>query len=129
MVSHPEQSQEPHDILWRNVQVLRDVLRTLSEQARDAGDGRAADARSFVDRKLGEIARGSSLDDLRDDLELLYRKIIALAVSVLGDITVAPAFIGSARMLLSIIKPDLTDDELGAQIEQSMDRAIADADE
>jgi hypothetical protein len=60
MTQHESQEEVAHRILWGNVQSLREALLTLAEEARQSGDNEGSQARSFVEGKLAEIARGPS---------------------------------------------------------------------
>jgi hypothetical protein len=113
-----------HRILWGNVQSLREALRTLAGEARGSGDNDGSQARLFIESKLAEIPRGSSLDALWDDLELLYRKATVVAVDTMrrGQQQAALGFIGSAGMLLGILRPDLSEDERHDQLRASLDK-------
>jgi hypothetical protein len=113
-----------HRILWGNVQSLHEALRTNAEQARHSGDNEGSQARLFIDSKLAEIPRGSSLDALWDDLELLYRQATAVAVDSMhrGQQQAALGFIGSAGMLLGILRPDLSEDERHDQLMGSLNK-------
>ncbi|GGR04783.1 hypothetical protein GCM10010168_22370 [Actinoplanes ianthinogenes] len=116
-----------HDILWGNVQTVREVMRALAQKAAVNGEQSEAQARIFVENKLAEIPRGDSFDALWDDLEFLYRKITAGAVEMIvqDDHDAARAFLGSAGMLLGMLKPELTDDERGEVLGRSLDQRMA----
>jgi hypothetical protein len=136
MTQQESQDEVAHSILWGNVQSLREALRTLAEEERQNGDNDGSQARLFIEGKLAEVPRGSSLDALWDDLELLYRKTCAVTVEARrqGQQQATMGFIGSAGMLLHLLRPDLSEDEhhdqlmasLNAQTEeQATNRAAA----
>lgn len=115
-----------HEILWANVQSMREVLLAFAAQAAERGDEQGRQARLFIERKIAEVPRGASIDDLWTDLELLFRKTTALVAETLvsEQRQAGMAFIGSAGMLLGLLKPDLPADQREAQLMASIDRRI-----
>jgi hypothetical protein len=122
MTLQESQDEVAHRILWGNVQSLREALRTLAEEERRNGDNDGSDARLLIESKLAEIPRGSSLDALWDDLELLYRRTTAVAVEARRQRQqqATLGFIGSAGMLLGLLRPDLSDNERHNQLMASL---------
>ena len=122
MTQQESSDEVAHRILWGNLQSLREALRTLAEEERESGDDDGSQARLLIESKLAELPRGSSLDALWDDLELLYRKITAVAVEARrqGQQQATLGFIGSAGMLLGLLRPDLSDDERHEQLMASL---------
>ena len=116
-----------HEILWGNAQTLREVMRDLAQKAAADGDEEEGRARMFVESKLAEVSRGSSFDTLWDELEFLYRRITAGAVEMMlqEQHSAGRAFVGSAGMLLGLLKPDLSDDERNDVFARSLDQRMA----
>jgi len=119
--------ERAHDILWGNVQTLRGVMRGLAEKAAAGGNEIEARARLFIEGELAEVSRGESLDALWEELEFLYRRITAGAVEVMlqDQHDAGRAFVGSAGMLLGLLKPDLSDDEREDVLGRSLDQRMA----
>jgi hypothetical protein len=124
VTQHESQEEVAHRILWGDVQSLRGALLTLAEEARRSGDNDGGQARPFIESKLAVMPRGSSLDALWNDLELLYRKTTVVAVEAMreGQQQAALGFIGSAGMLLGMLNPHLSDDERHGQLMASLDK-------
>jgi len=102
-------------------------MRDLAQKAADGGDEEEGQARMFVEGKLAEISRGSSFDALWDELEFLYRRITAGAVEMMlqEQDSAGRAFVGSAGMLLGLLKPDLSDEERNDLFTSSLDKRMA----
>jgi hypothetical protein len=123
---HESPEEVAHRNLWHNVQSLREALRTLAEEERRSGDNDGSQARLLIESKLAEIPRGSSLDALWNDLELLYRQTIAVVAELTrqGQQQAALGFVGSAGMLLGLLRPDLSEDERNDQLIASLDKQV-----
>jgi hypothetical protein len=123
-MTQQQSQEEAHRILWGNVQSLREALRALGEDAIQSGDNDGSQARLFIESMLAEIPSGSSLEALWYDLELLYRKTTALVVeeNARGNHRAAMTFMGSAAMILAMIKPDLSEDERDEFLMASLDK-------
>jgi hypothetical protein len=123
-VTEQQSQEEAHRVVWGNVQSLRAALHGLAEEETQSGDINGGQARLFIESKLAEIPQGASFEELWNNLEFLYRQVTAVALAAMrqGKRQAGLAFIGSAGMLLGLLKPELSEDERQDQLMASLDK-------
>jgi hypothetical protein len=119
----PEE-ERAHSSLWRNLGVLRGVLVDLAAESRREGDDQATLAYEFVAARAAEISDAPSWSELWDSLEAFYRGATAVAAAAMRDQQreAYMAFARSAHMLLRVLQPEWTEEQVGDQIEASLEK-------
>jgi len=121
----PEE-ERAHKSLWRNLGVFRGVLFDLAAESRREGDGQAVRAYEFVAARAAEISDARSWSELWDNLEEFYRGTTAVAAAAMRDQQreAYMAFARSAHMVLRVLQPEWTEEQVGDQIEASLEKRL-----
>ncbi|SRR6266480_2456685 len=118
------EEERAHSSLWRNLGVLRGVLVDLAAESRREGDDQAILAYQFVAEQAAEISDAPSWSELWDSLETMYRGVTAVAAAAMRDQQreAYMAFARSAHMLLRVLQPEWTEEQVGDQVEASLEK-------